>query len=89
VNWRFGTGQAGNLPVWLRPASIGSAWSLTTAVKAGTSESLYVGGQLVATQSGKVATIQGTRPVGNLGRGYDDDTLFPGDIAELLSTTGH
>jgi hypothetical protein len=84
VKWRFGTGEVSNLPVWLRPASIGSAWSLTTAVKAGSSESLFVDGQLVGSEAGKQETIQGISPVGNLGRGYNDDTFFAGDIAEVL-----
>jgi hypothetical protein len=49
---------------------------------------LFVNGQLVASQSGKLTTIQGIRPIGNLGRGYNDDTFFAGDIAEVLVYDG-
>ena len=34
-----------------------------------------------------VLTIAGCRPVGNLGRGYNDNTYFPGDILEVLVYT--
>ena len=84
VKFRFGTGQAGNLPAYARPSSIGAAATLTTAVKDGSTETLYVNGQRVLTQTGKLPAVQGGRAVGDLGRGFDDNTYYPGDIAEVL-----
>jgi hypothetical protein len=83
VKYEFGTGQANNLPSYTRPSSIGSAFTMTEAIKNGTSESLYVGGQLVLTQTGKLATIADIESTGNLGVGYLN-THFAGQIAEVL-----
>jgi hypothetical protein len=84
VKFRFGTGQANNLPVYNRPASIGSNFSVNTFVKNGATESLYVDGAQALTATGKLAPIKGTRTTGNLGRGYNDNTYFAGRIAEVL-----
>jgi hypothetical protein len=86
VNWEFGTGQAGNQPFYTRPASIGTAFTMTDVVKNGTTESLYVGGALVATQTGKLATIANTQSTGNLGVGYLN-THWNGKIAEVIVYT--
>ncbi len=83
VRYEFGTGQVNNLPSYTRPATIGSGFSLTEAIKSGTTESLYVGGQLVLTQTGKLATIANIQNTGNLGVGYLN-THFAGQIAEVL-----
>jgi len=83
VKYEFGSGQANNLPAYKRPASIGPAFTLTTAMKNQTTESLYVGGQLVLTQTGKRAAIANTLSTGNLGMGYLN-TRFAGSIAEIL-----
>ena len=84
AKYRFGTTQANNLPTYTRPRMIGNAPSLTTAIKNGTNEFLYVNGGLVLSQSGKLATITGVQDTGNLGLGYNNDTYFAGDIAEVL-----
>jgi hypothetical protein len=84
VKFRFGTGQTGNLPVYSRPASIGSSFSISTAIKNRSTDSLYVNGSLVVSQSGKLMTIANTGSLGNIGRGYDNNTFFPGLIAEVL-----
>lgn len=84
VKYRFGTGQINNLPIYTRPAAIGSSYSLATAIKAGTSESLFVNGTQVLTQTGKLATIANVSALGNIGRGYNNNTYFTGQIAEVL-----
>ena len=84
VNFRFGTTQSDNRTIYTRPTSVGSDFTLSTAVKNGTTDSLYVNGTLAVSQGGKLATIAGCRDTGNLGRGYDDNTYYAGDIAEVL-----
>jgi hypothetical protein len=83
VKYRFGTTQTNNLPAFARPVSIGAGLSITTAVKNGTTESLFVNGSKVLTQSGKYSTINSIAGTGTLGRGYNS-TYFAGDIAEVL-----
>jgi hypothetical protein len=84
VKFRFGTGQLSNLPSYARPVSIGNAFSLSISVKNGTTDSLFVAGTQVASQSGKLSTINYTSNTGWLGRGRPNTTYFPGKIAELL-----
>jgi hypothetical protein len=84
VKFRFGTGQSNNLPAWTRPSPIGSEFTVTTAIKNGATEMLFIDGSLVLTAGGKLGVIRGTRPAGNLGRGYNDNTFFAGRIAEVL-----
>jgi hypothetical protein len=87
VKFRFGTGQIGNMPTYVRPSSIGATYSITVAKKDGTTDSLYVNGALVVNEGGKFSQIAATRDTGNIGRGYNDNTYFPGQIAELLVYT--
>jgi hypothetical protein len=84
---RFGTTQRNNQLPYQRPQSIGTAFTLTAAIKNGTTDRLYVNGQSVLSQSGKLPTIAGCQDIGNIGRGHDDDTFFAGKIAELLVFT--
>ncbi len=86
VVWAFGTGQVNNAPIYTRPASIGTAFTMTDVVKNGTTENLYVGGTLVSTQTGKLAAIANTQPTGNLGVGFLD-TRWNGQIAEVIVYT--
>jgi hypothetical protein len=84
IKYRFGTGQSGNLPLYFRPSSVGSTFTLTTAVKDGATETLFVNGTQVLSQGGKLPTLQRNRATGNLGRGYNDNTYFRGMIAEVF-----
>ena len=86
VNFRFGTGQTGNMITYTRPASIGSQWSVTAALKNGTSTSLFVNGSQVLTRTDQLPILTNISNTGNLGRG-DAGTYFPGDIAEVLVYT--
>jgi hypothetical protein len=87
VYMRFGTTQSGNQMFYNRPSSIGSTFTLTEGIKSGTTDSIYVNGTLVVNQSGKLSTIAASRNVGNVGRGFNDNTFFAGDIAEVLVYT--
>jgi len=84
VTMRFGTTQVSNGLFYARPSSVGSNFTLSTALKDGTTDSLYVNRTLVVSQGGKLSTIAGCRDTANLGRGYNDNTFFAGDIAEVL-----
>ena len=86
VTWEFGTGQADNLNSYTRPASIGTAFTLTDVVKNGATENLYVLGTLVSTQTGKLTAIANTQSTGNLGVGYLN-THWNGQIAEVIVYT--
>src|SRR5437899_2302975 len=57
------------------------------SIKSGATESLFVNGTQVWNQSGKRGSIAATDRRGNWGRGYNDDTYFAGDIAEVLVYT--
>jgi hypothetical protein len=83
VDFRFGTRQPNNLPKYMRPAAIGTKFSVTTAIKEVSVESLYVNGAMVLTQSGKLSPITGVSNVGTVGRGWNN-TGFLGQIAEVL-----
>jgi hypothetical protein len=84
VVMRFGTIQAGNRILYNRPSSVGNAFTLTTSLKDGATDYLYVNGALVVTQSGKLPAIAGCQDTGNIGRGYNNDTYYGGDVAEVL-----
>ncbi|HTG45669.1 MAG TPA: LamG-like jellyroll fold domain-containing protein, partial [Verrucomicrobiae bacterium] len=84
VQFRFGTTQAGNLPTYVRSSSLGVAYSRTVSIKNGSTDSLYVNGELAWQESGKLSTITGAQSIGNLGRGYNNNSFFPGQIAEVL-----
>lgn len=87
VNLRFGTQQWGNRMVYPRTDSVGSSFTMTGAIKDGTVDSLYVNGRLVMSEAGKLAAMAGCRDVGNVGRGFNDDTYYAGDIAEIVVYT--
>jgi hypothetical protein len=87
VAFRFGTTQSGNRIIYARPASVGTDFTLSAAIKDGTTDALYVNGTLAVSQGGKLGTIAGCRDTGNLGRGYNDNTFYAGDIAEVLVYT--
>jgi hypothetical protein len=85
VKFRFGTTQPNNLPFHIRSATT-AAFTLTTAVKDGPVESLYVQGAPVERYTGKAPALKGTQPTLQIGAGARD-TGFPGDIAEILVYT--
>ncbi|MFZ5468260.1 MAG: LamG-like jellyroll fold domain-containing protein [Myxococcota bacterium] len=83
IHLRFGTGQIDNFASFGRPSSMGTALSVTMAVKDGGSESLWVDGAPVQSFAGKLSTIVGCTDFAYLGQGLMS-TYFPGTIAEVL-----
>lgn len=81
---RFGTVQTSNNPVYTRAATIGTAWSVSSARHLSTTDNLYVSGTSVLAEAGKSTTLANVNSTGNIGRGYNDNTYFPGTIAEIL-----
>lgn len=82
VKFRFGTGQANNLPVYTRVSSIKRDFSLSTVIKNGSTESLFINGKPALTQTGKLTKISRASASANIGKGYTG--YFAGDIAEVL-----
>jgi hypothetical protein len=90
VSYRFGTGQISNSNNWKRPVSIGDSPTLTTAIHSGTTEYLYVEGELVWTQTEKLTTIKNCASNGFIGRwsvGGDNSGWFLGNVAEIIVYT--
>ncbi|MFW6082605.1 MAG: nickel-dependent lactate racemase [Chloroflexota bacterium] len=83
VTMRFGTGQADNCERWTRANSIRDAYSTTVALKDGSSETLLVNGEVVASFTGKRKQIANTGNEGWLGRGRLD-TSGAFNVAEVL-----
>lgn len=83
VFFRFGTGQVENQPIRPRVSDIGGDFTVTTAVHDGTTDSLWVNGQLALQQGGKQAVIQGTSPNALIGVGLLG-TTFAGNIGEII-----
>jgi hypothetical protein len=81
--YRFGTTQVGNDPEVLRTSDIGGDFTLTTAIHNGSTDSLYVNGKLLNTQTGRYTTLAGMTGEGFIGEGYQG-TFFTGDISEIL-----
>jgi hypothetical protein len=85
VKFRFGTGQVNNLPVYTRTSSAKTDFSLSTVIKNGSAESLFINGQSALTLAGKLPKISRASASANIGKGYTG--YFAGDIAEVLVYT--
>ena len=84
VSARFGTTQVGNNLFYPRPgAGIGEDFTSTRAVHDSGTDSLYVNGQRVFSQSGKLSALGGVSGAGTIGEGINH-TFFNGDISEIL-----
>src|SRR6185295_13625740 len=79
----FGTGQTFNWPLYNRP-SIGSTFTINTSMKNGATDTLWVNGASVLSEGGKLLTIANCQSLCNIGRGYNDNTFYNGDIAEIF-----
>jgi len=86
VAWRFGTTQVYNRQIYTRPSSVGSGYTRTTMKHDGPAgtDTLYVNGVQVQSATGKLSALTGHQDTGNLGRGYNNNTYFNGDIVEVL-----
>jgi hypothetical protein len=83
IGLRFGTGQSQNSPSFARPAPPGVGASVVVTRKEGTTDSLYLNGSLILTETGRLPTISGCVEKATLGRGWND-ACFTGMIAEVL-----
>jgi hypothetical protein len=82
---RFGTGSTQTLPVKFDYAApMADVFTITTAMMDGANDYLYVNGDQVLENTKPQGVIANNRDTGNLGRGYNDDTYFPGKIAAVL-----
>jgi hypothetical protein len=87
---RFGTGQTQPLPVQYQYDSpIGEDFTIAVATMEGETDYLHINGELVLTNQKPAGqgAIANQRDMGNIGRGYNDNTYFPGIIAEILIYT--
>lgn len=84
VNFRFGTLQASNRHRYSRPSSISTNFSISIAMHSNNVDRLYINGALVVNESGKVSALAGNTAIGNLGRGYNNNSHYLGHIAEVI-----
>jgi hypothetical protein len=83
IRFFFGTGQRQAIFSYTRPSSLGQGYSLTTAIKNGTSALLFVNGQESLRVTGQVASIAQCDKIGQIGRGEGDvatNRQFPGQF---------
>ncbi len=84
VGIRFGTGQVGNSTLFTRASSVGTAFNMICNMHSNTVDRVFTNGILAATWTDRSNTIARCRDYGNIGRGYNDDSFFNGDIAEII-----
>ena len=85
---RFGTGKTQTLPVKFDfPAAKADEFTITTAMMDGAQDYLYIDGELVLENTKPNGELGSNRDIANIGRGYNDDTYFPGMVAEVLVYT--
>lgn len=82
VMMRYGTQIPGNLPTYNRPSNIGNAITSTVWIKNGSTETLYINGDLVATFSGKSPTIAATENRLKIGFTDPTNTYYKGKLLE-------
>ena len=82
-NFRFGTEQVNNEPIYTRPVTIGQDFTISRAVHNGSTDSLYVNGLLALSQGGKNPVLAGTSGAGFIGLGYNK-VGYNGEISEVL-----
>ena len=82
-NFRFGTEQVNNQPIYTRPFTVGQDLTITRAVHNNTTDTLYVNSLLALQQGSKSAVLAGTSGDAYLGRGYNN-TYYSGEISEVL-----
>ena len=82
-NFRFGTEQTNNQPIYTRPTTIGQDFTISRAVHNGSTDSLYINGLLALSQSGKNPVLNGASGAGFIGMGYNN-VGYNGEISEIL-----
>lgn len=82
-HFRFGTTQVNNNPAYSMCTTRGGSFGLGEWIHNGTSDTMYLNGQNIATFGGKQPAIAGVGNVAFLGQGYQN-TFFPGDVSEVI-----
>jgi len=67
-----------------RPEPIGPVLTMTTAIKDGRVDRLYIDGKLVRVEGSRSPMVVAVSDVATLGRGYGNNTFWSGQLAELL-----
>jgi hypothetical protein len=81
-HFRFGTGQAANEPSYQMLFTRTNAFGLSEWMHSGTTDSMWLNGQSVASYPGKLQSINN---VGNTAfLGHSNNTFYPGDVSELI-----
>ncbi len=84
VNWRFGTGQPGNNPVYQRPMNVAADFTVSSFVHSNSIDSLFVNAQLADEVRSRYSSIANASNTATIGAGYNGSQLFPGGIGEIL-----
>ena len=83
VSYRFGSGQPDNVRIFTRPEPIGSAFSVSVAIKQGPLERVFVGNREAARFTVERSQLANNSTYGLIGKGRGN-TFFSGDIACLM-----
>jgi len=81
--FRFGTLQTGNEPSYQMPLTRTNSFGLSEWMHSGTTDSMWLNGQSVASYPGKQQSINGVGTSALLGQGMNN-TFYAGDVSELI-----
>jgi hypothetical protein len=82
-HFRFGTTESGNENTYQLPLNLGNSFALSEWMHGGTTDSMWLNAQSVASYSGKLQTINGTASSATLGRG-DQNSYYSGEASEVI-----
>jgi hypothetical protein len=82
-HFRFGTTESGNENTYQLPLNLGNSFALSEWMHSGTTDSMWLNAQSVASYSGKLQTINGTAASATLGRG-DQNSYYSGEASEVI-----
>ncbi len=84
VNWRFGSGTIDDRgDTYIRPTSLGTAFTATAIRKQGITDTLFIDGELIYSGSSDRAYTDRTQSTGWIGMGKNT-TYYKGTICEIL-----
>jgi hypothetical protein len=82
-HFRFGTTESGNENTYQLPLNLGNSFALGEWMHSGTTDSMWLNAQSVASYTGKLQTINGTASSATLGRG-DQNSYYAGEASEVI-----
>jgi hypothetical protein len=83
LHFRFGTMQTGNDPVYQIPFNRTNSFGLSEWMHSGTTDSMWLNGQSVASYTGAASSIAGVANTAYLGQGLNK-TFYAGDVSEII-----